>query len=39
MPNDMEQPVSGNVIDALQNYQICPVPWTDRAQVVLKLAA
>ena len=39
MLNDTEQPVSGGVIDALQNYQICPVPWTDRAQVVLKLAA
>ena len=39
MLNDLEQPVSGNVIDALQNYRICPVRWTDRAQVVLKLAA
>jgi hypothetical protein len=39
MLNDIEQPVLGSVIDALQNYQICPVRWTDRAQVVLKLAA
>jgi hypothetical protein len=39
MLNDIEQPVSGNVIDALQNYQIRPVPWTDRAQVVPDLAA
>jgi hypothetical protein len=39
MLNDMEQPVSGNVIDALQNYQIRPVPWTDQAQVVSDLAA
>ena len=39
MLNDIEQPVSGNVIDALRNYQIRPVPWTDRAQVVPELAA
>jgi hypothetical protein len=39
MLNDIEQPVSGNVINALRNHQICPVRWTDRAQVVLKLAA
>jgi hypothetical protein len=39
MLNDIEQPVSGNVIDAFRNYQIRPVPWTDRAQVVPELAA
>jgi hypothetical protein len=39
MLNDIEQPVSGNVIDALQNYQIRPVPWSVRAQVVTELAA
>ncbi len=39
MLNDMEQPVSGNVMDALRNYQIRPVPWRDRAQVVPELAA
>jgi hypothetical protein len=37
--NDIEQPVSGSVIDALGNYQIRPVPWSDRAQVVTELAA
>jgi hypothetical protein len=36
---DVEQPVSGSVIDALRNYRIRPVPWGDRAQVVLELAA
>ena len=39
MLNDIEQPVSGSVIDAFRNYQIRPVPWGDRAQVVLELAA
>ena len=37
--NDIEQQVSGNVIDAFRNYQIRPVPWIDRAQVVPELAA
>ena len=37
--NDTEQPVSGNVIDALRNYQIRPVLWRDRAEVVPELAA
>jgi hypothetical protein len=37
--NDTEQPVSGNVVDALRNYQIQPVPWHGRAQVVPELAA
>jgi hypothetical protein len=39
MLNDVEQPVSGNVIDAFRNYQIRPVPWSGRAQVVPELAA
>lgn len=39
MLNDTEQPVSVNVIDALRNYQIRPVAWRDRAQVVPELAA
>lgn len=37
--NDTEQPVSANVIDAFRNYQILPVQWHDRAQVVPELAA
>jgi len=37
--NDIEQPVSSNVIDALRNYQIRPVSWGNRAQVVPELAA
>ncbi len=32
--NDTEQPVSGGVIDAFRNYQIQPVLWSSRAQVV-----
>ena len=39
MLNDIEQPVSGSVIDAFRNYHIRPVPWGERAQVVLELAA
>jgi hypothetical protein len=39
MLNDVEQPVSGSVIDALRSYQIHPVPWSVRAQVVTELAA
>jgi uncharacterized protein DUF1829 len=37
--NDTEQPVSGSVIDAFRSYQIQPVTWLDRAQVVPELAA
>ena len=37
--NDVEQSISGGVLDALRNYQIQPVPWSDRAQVVTELAA
>ncbi len=39
MLNDVDQPVSGSVIDALRNYQINPVPWSIRAKVVSELAA
>jgi hypothetical protein len=34
-----EQPLSGAVIDALRNYDIRPVPWTERIEVVTELAA
>jgi hypothetical protein len=37
--NDTEQPVSGGVLDAFVNYQIRPVPWSHRAEVVSELAA
>jgi len=34
-----EEPVSGDVIEALQTYQIRPVLWQARAEVVAELAA
>jgi len=37
--NDIEQPVSGGVIDAFRNYQIYPVSWGSRAEIVTELAA
>jgi hypothetical protein len=37
--NDVEQSISGGVIDALRNYQIQPVPWSHRAEIVTELAA
>ena len=37
--NDIEQPVSGGVLDAFRNYQIQAVPWTTRGVVVTELAA
>ncbi len=37
--NDAEQTMSGGVIDAFKNYQIEPVPWSNRAEVVTELAA
>jgi len=37
--NDEEQSIPGGVIDAFRNYQIQPVPWSGRAQVVSELAA
>lgn len=37
--NDFEQSISGGVLDAFRNYQIHPVPWSRRAEVVAELAA
>jgi hypothetical protein len=37
--NDVEQSIPGGVLDAFRNYKINPVPWSDRAQVVVELAA
>lgn len=37
--NDAEQPISGGVLDAFRNYQVQAVPWSDRAEVVIELAA
>jgi hypothetical protein len=37
--NDIEQTISAGVLDAFRNYQIQPVPWSGRAQVVTELAA
>ena len=37
--NDLAQPVSGGVMDAFRNYQIWPVPWSLRAEVLAELAA
>jgi hypothetical protein len=39
MLNDSEQPVSSSVVEAFRNYQIRPVPWGERAEVVSQLAA
>ena len=37
--NDVEQTISGGVMDAFRNYQIHPVSWSARAEVVTELAA
>ena len=37
--NDNEQPISGGVLDAFNNYQIQPVPFSNRAAVVAEIAA
>lgn len=37
--NDLEQPVSGGVLDAFTNHQIRPVPFTQRTDLVAELAA
>jgi hypothetical protein len=34
-----EQPISGGIIDAFRNYDIRPVPWTQRVEIVTELAA
>lgn len=36
--NDSEHSISGGVLDAFRNYQIHPVPWSHRAEVVTELA-
>jgi hypothetical protein len=36
--NDAEQQVSGGVLDAFRNYEIQPVPWSQRGEVVSELA-
>lgn len=37
--NDIDQPVSGGVLDAFRNYQIVPVSFSRRVEVVAELAA
>src|SRR5580693_4237439 len=37
--NDTDQIISASVMDAFRNYQIRPVPWTQRVDVVAELAA
>jgi hypothetical protein len=37
--NDTEQPLSANVIEAFRNYQIKPVPFSQRVDVLTELAA
>jgi hypothetical protein len=37
--NDLDQSISGGVLDAFRNYQIRPVPWSLRAEVLTELAA
>lgn len=37
--NDAERPVSQSVIDALRNYDVRPVPWSDRERTREALAA
>ena len=37
--NDVEQTISGGVLDAFRNYRIKPVLWSARAEVVTEIAA
>ncbi len=37
--NDVEQPISAGVLDAFRNYRIQAVPWSQRTEVVVELAA
>jgi hypothetical protein len=37
--NDLEQPVSAAVVDALRNYEVTPVAWSDRETFREELAA
>lgn len=36
--NDTEQTIPSGVVDAFRNYEIQPVPWSGRAEVVTELA-
>jgi len=37
--NDVEQPISGGVLAAFRNYQIQPVPFSHRNEIVAEIAA
>ncbi len=37
--NDTEQPISSAVLDALRNYDVRPIPWSQREQIRKELAA
>ncbi len=37
--NDMEQPISGGVLDAFKSYAIQPVAWSTRAEISTEFAA
>ena len=37
--NDEDRPPSASILDALRNYEIIPVPWSNRDQIRLELAA
>jgi hypothetical protein len=37
--NDMDNAVSGEVLDALRNYELRPIPWSQREQNREELAA
>ena len=37
--NDLERPVSDNVLDAMRNYDVQPVPWSGREDAREELAA
>jgi hypothetical protein len=39
MLNDAEQAVPQGVLDALRNYDVKPVPWSQRQSVLEELAA
>lgn len=37
--NDMDHPIPGEVLDALRNYEVNPIPWSHRDDVREELAA
>ncbi len=37
--NDTENPISSAVVDALRNYDVRPIPWSQREQIRDELAA